>query len=680
MIRRRVIVGLSALGILLVGVLLAAAGIAATQTEWGRERIRGLVVAELKRAVHGHIYVGKLGGNLFTELTLDSVEIRGPDGQLFIAAGPLHAEYDPRDILDRRILLERLEVRHPYVRLVHRHDGSWNFTQIFAAAPHGPARTGPARDLRRYGSETTRGFGDYIVARNVAVHGGAFIFSERWNPDDSLRGARRDSVIAFTLRRPHFGLERTSDGLMRTLSWTGIELLSSSVRIADPDSAGPSFVLDRVDVDEFFPPFKFSHVHGRVHIVHDSLWAVLSHVELPGTVGRGGGKVYWGNNRPLTLALHFDADTVSLADVQWVYPNLPSTGGGRASIDIRSDRANPSIIDFALSNMDVRTTASRVVGNMTFESGRPELVIKDMAAEGLPIDFALIRVLSGGQPFPVDWAGQWTARVRAPGGPLSHFRTDSVDLTLRDAHVPDAVSRLAGSGELDISEPASTKFHHFRLTVDRLDLRTPQYVLPDFPRLHGVVTGTATVDSLWKDVRFADADITHHDGAAAPSRVTGSGRFTLGDSMSVYDMDLEVVPLSFTTLARSYPSLRLRGEFSGPVSLQGTLGSLDLTAQLTGEPGVLGIDGHFDLVRPGLAASGALTLVHTDLQALLNDDSLPQTDLSLRLDADVHGDSLDRLEGPISAHTGASPRWSACGWTRPDSWDGSPAAICAWTR
>ena len=105
-----------------------------------------------------------------------------------------------------------------------------------------------------------------------------------------------------------------------------------------------------------------------------------------------------------------------------------------------------------------------------------------------PVDFKFIRVLAGGAPFPVDWAGQWTGHIRAPGGLVSHFRVDSLDLTLHDAHVPGATSRLAGSGGLDISAPSLTAFHDFRMSVDRLDLRTPQFVLPDFPRLHGIVS------------------------------------------------------------------------------------------------------------------------------------------------------------------------------------------------
>ncbi len=637
MIRRRLVVAFSTLLLLLVALVGVAGVIAITQTSWGRAKVRSLVLAELRRALHGRVYIGTLSGTLFTNLTLDSLEIRDPSGQVMVATGRIHAEYDPRDLLDRRIRLQDLEVDRPYFRLVHHHDGTMNLSQVFP-----PSRS-------RIREPGTRGFGDYIVANNVSIRGGAFYFSERWSPDDSIHGARRDSAIAEALARPYFGLERWPEGLMRTLSWKGVNLESPYLRFVDPDSAGMAFELARLDADEFFPPFRITNARGRVSIAHDTLRGVLPHAELPGSVVAGGGKVWWDPGRPPVYALHFASDSIALSDIAWVNPALPRTGGGRAVVDIRSERTNPSIVDFIISDMDVRTTDSRVKGDMTFESGRPELVIKNVALETLPVDFALIRVFAGGQPFPIDWAGQWTGHVRGPGGPVSRWRVDSADLTLHDAHVAGAVSRLGGSGELDIANPAVLAFHHFHLSLDRLDLRTLQYVLTEFPRLRGIVSGTATLDSVWNDVRFTDADVTLTDGDAVPNHVTGAGRFTLGDTESRYDMALEAGPISFTTLARTYTELPLRGEFSGPVTLQGTLGDLDLTADLGGPPGAFALDGHFDLTRPGLSGSAALTLSHVDFQSLLADSAQAQTDLSGRVDLDVKGDSLSALDGPISA-------------------------------
>ena len=51
-----------------------------------------------------------------------------PDGELVLAAGPTRLAYDPRDILDRRLLISFLELTNPYVHLVQYEDGSWNYT------------------------------------------------------------------------------------------------------------------------------------------------------------------------------------------------------------------------------------------------------------------------------------------------------------------------------------------------------------------------------------------------------------------------------------------------------------------------------------------------------------------------------------------------------------------------
>ena len=126
------------------------------------------------------------------------------------------------------------------------------------------------------------------------------------------------------------------------------------------------------------------------------------------------------------------------------------------------------------------------------------------------------------------------------------------------------------------------------------------------------------------------------------------GRFTLGDSLSTYDMALQASPISFTTLARTYTALPVRGEFSGPVTLQGTMNGLDLTASLEGAPGTFSLDGHFDLTRPGLSGSGALIVSHVDAKSFTGDSAQPQTDISGRMDVDMKGDSLAGLDGPIS--------------------------------
>ncbi|HCU11864.1 MAG TPA: hypothetical protein DGB72_07055, partial [Gemmatimonadetes bacterium] len=123
--------------------------------------------------------------------------------------------------------------------------------------------------------------------------------------------------------------------------------------------------------------------------------------------------------------------------------------------------------------------------------------------------------------FPYDWQGKITGTVKASGGPLNHFKVEQSALIFEDAHVPGAVTEARGEGELDILFPAFTAFHDFNVDVATLDVRTLQYLNKFFPKIKGTVSGTATLDSSWLDVRFKNANLLHHDGNEPISHVTG---------------------------------------------------------------------------------------------------------------------------------------------------------------
>jgi translocation and assembly module TamB len=339
-----------------------------------------------------------------------------------------------------------------------------------------------------------------------------------------------------------------------------------------------------------------------------------------------------------------------------VYPTLPTTGGGSLVLNIKNEPQNIKIIDYALSNMDVRTTRSRLLGNMTFGVGGPVLIVKDLDLRAAPVNFDLIRTLNG-KPFPYDWQGDLTGTVKARGGPVNRFRVDDAVVTFNDAHVPGAVTKATARGELDILFPAFTTFRGFDVDASQLDLRTIQFLNPNFPRLNGIVAGHATLDSVWLDVRFKDADLTHTDGPGEPTRATGSGRVTIGDKFTSYDLALNTQPLSFTTLAHAYQevALPLRGSYQGPLRVQGTLDDLSVTTDLAGPGGRLTYDGRVDGYPVNYSARGTLTFANLDVRSLFGNDTLPFTSLNGRVEMDVSADSaavdstLTSLAGVVSA-------------------------------
>src|ERR1041385_5789527 len=115
--RRRVVVLASAATLLGILVLLLMSVALLTRTEFGREQIRQYGVRLLKGAVHGKLYVGKLGGSIIGEITVDSLELRDQDDTLFIASGPASLRFDPRDLFDMRFLFSDLRLTNPVVNI-----------------------------------------------------------------------------------------------------------------------------------------------------------------------------------------------------------------------------------------------------------------------------------------------------------------------------------------------------------------------------------------------------------------------------------------------------------------------------------------------------------------------------------------------------------------------------------
>ena len=641
MSRRRLVAIMSAGIMFFLGLVAVAVVLAITQTAFGRERVRDYVMLRLRSALgdRGSMYIGTIGGNLFTGIVIDSLELRDDEDSLFVATGPLRARFDPRDVIDRRLRLSYLEVARPVVHLRRHADRSWNYRHIFPSSSSDSltlaARARRVQELR---------FGDLITIDSAVIREGTFVLTEPWSPPDSLTGARRDSAVQVALASDDHEIRRSREGLKQTRRWTRLELRSPGVRIADPSAPGQLVQVGHLAVLESDPPFRFENARGEVRIMGDSVWFELAHFALPGSAGSARGKVWWGGDDPTHYDVRVTGDTVSLADVDWIHPGIPRTGGGKMNLAIRNARDDLRVLEFAISDMDVRSMHSRIRGDMTFGVGGPVLVVKDVALDLEPVDFDLLRSFNGG-PFPVDWQGTLAGSVRGSGGPVNRWIIDDASLAFRDAHVPGALTEISARGGLDILIPSLAKFRGLQVDARTVDLRTPRYLFPDFPRLAGTISGTATLDSVWTDVRFRDADLTHSDGPGLPSRFSGSGRITYGEDAMAFDVDLHASPLALTTLARSYPLITLRGPYAGSIRAAGTLADMDLALSLTGAGGEMAVGGHFDMSEPGYAARASGSVSALDVRTLFERPELSQTRLTGSYTIDVSGDSLANLDG-----------------------------------
>ncbi|MGI9043799.1 MAG: hypothetical protein ACR2GK_06695, partial [Gemmatimonadaceae bacterium] len=635
MSRRKLIVAWSAIALLVVLLVLAAGIFSLTQTNYGQDQVRKYVQSWINGKAHGTFYVVRITGGLFTGVTIDSLEIRDERDSLFITTGPIKVKYDMRDIFDRRILLSHVDVTRPVVRLHEHLDGKWNYQRIFPSGPKRPPGT-------------QRGFGDFIVIDSADVRDGKVAVGLKWSPADSLSGRKRDSVIAYALgsmtrvtkgNQWRSEVHRTDEGFSKIYRFTDLNAAVAYARIADPDTVGRLFRVARASVNSSDPPLQVRRVAIDIRHLGDSVWLQSPGFELAASRGSlPSGKLVWGGGIPMRYDIHITGDSVSLSDVAWVYPTLPATGGGKLDLHIHNVD-HPRVVDYAIRNMDVRTTQSRLIGNMTYGVGGPVLVLKDVELRAAPLDFALIRVFNG-EPLPLPWKGQLNGTVRARGGPVNRFRVDESRLTFNDGNVPGAVSRFTGRGMLDIFTPALTVFHGFDVAIETLDLRTLRYLSPAFLELQGTVSGTTRLDSLWLDVRFSNADILHHHGALPVSRITGRGRMTDNDTYMSYDMELEAAPVNMSTLAVSYPDIPLRGNFTGPVRIVGQPKELSVEASLTGAAGTITYAGTVDANLPTYGADGTGTFANINLRTLVENPDAPVTRVSGDYSIDFVGDSL----------------------------------------
>ena len=642
MTRRNFIALVSLCVLVALGAIVVGVAVFATQSEYGQTAMRRSIEAQVKSSINGKVHIGRISGSFLTGVTIDTLELRDDEDSLFVATGKVTLRYDPRDLVDRRLYFRSVELEHPTIVLRQHENWQWNYRRLFRIGASKPRPKGPER-----------GFGDFVILDSVHIrNGGSFRLTIPWHTDDSLHGARRDSAIRANVARKDHEIRLTREGVTQTYRWTNAYAFLPYIRIAHPDTVGQRFVIDTLRADESTPPFKWLNVSGVARVLGDSAWFTSPHWDLPHSTGFADGKVVWGSDLPVRYAIHFTGDSVSLSDVAWVYPTLPTTGGGKMKLNIENERELQKL-DYVIHDMDVRSTRSRLRGSMTFETGGTVLAVHDVKLQADPVDFDLLRTLNG-KPFPADWQGTLTGTVTARGGPLTHFHVDASDLTFRDAHVPGAVSHVQGKGELDILFPAFTAFHKFYAQTDKFDLRTLVAIYPAFPRMTGIVTGSAVLDSSWLDVRVSNADLTHTDGPAEPTHATGAGRITYGVQFMRYDLLLEASPLSLTTLARSYPKLPLRGLFNGPIYVSGIAPDLDVQGDLTGPAGHITYAGTVDadsIGGYGAKGTGTYDVLNA---AMLVGRTTPPSRLAGSYDVDLTGDSLANLFGSVAVRLGAS--------------------------
>ena len=560
----------------IVAVILAIGLYTLTNTDWGREQVRKRVVATLQDNSHGIVKIGKVTGNLLNGFTLHDLIITDSAGAPFVKAEQASARYTWRSLTSKRVEFDDVRLVRAVIVLDRRPGGRWNYDRIFP------------RDTLTPGGRRKTGWGTWIRFTDVTLVDTDVTVRSPWEPDASLTGAERTDVIREALGpEGRLALVEVPEGYQKVSKFHHIDAKLPLLRLEDP-----GYTTRRADVaslsmiaEPFRPPTAtVKSLVGGFDFTDDSVWWQNAKVVMPGSNLTGSGRYTIATN---DMTLRMRGDPVAIQDIRWVYPRLPERGSG--TLDFAMDWVGDTSIYIA-RNADVRIADAHLAGSLGMTVAE-DFTIHDTNLRFTGVDTRLIQQL-----FPA---------VKPPRSGILSGRAE-LDGNQRDLAVDGDFNfedRRAGHNRVIAVGHMGFDDGEFRATNLRLTLRPVQVDLardfsPTLP-IHGTITGTAVLNGSTESRMVARADITHVDRGAV-SHVTGTGttRFSpgAGTSVSWFDVDAELHPLSLVTAGRFFPKAGLRGSAAGPVRLTGTMSDLAIRSNL-GFPdgGSLGITGKLDL-------------------------------------------------------------------------------------
>ena len=545
------------IGAIIIGVLvIAVAGVFVfTNTDWGRERTRGLLVSLVEKGFHVRLHVGELSGNLLEGAILRSVSLTDSAGAPFFQAEEVHARYTILPLLHERLYFDRVTIVRPRIILDRPPHGMWNFDRI------------SPRDTT--GKQGPPGFGSWIRLTHVKLVEGYILSRSPWAPDSTLTRRQQDSVIAYTLGpEGRQNVVRVPGGFQRIAEFQHVDGTLPLLQIADPKV--PTQTIDVASLQMVAwpmrpPAVQVKDVRGRFLILHDSLYFHSITAALAGSRLAGDGR-YNIDNSDLRLRLH--ANPIATNDLLWIDPDIPHDGTG--ALDLARDWVG--------KNSDYQAThASLRVAGATLSGARGVLVSGDtMVYHNTDMRLAHLDTRTIAQLFPTlrsPRQGFLTGRA-AVSGSLSRLRVNG-DLAFDDPR--SGRSRIVAKGTLGTSKGVFTA-DSLHLSVLPFQVALARVVDPTLP-VGGVVTGDAVLNGSTGRQMTVQADVTHTD-VTGRSHIIGSAVYAPGKTPLV-NADLQLLPLSLSTVGQFVPAAGLHGEVTGPVRLTGPLNHLVLDATLT---------------------------------------------------------------------------------------------------
>lgn len=576
---------LDRVGLLLLGLLIGF-GVTAAVVLWYIGRARTRVVEEQVQVRLGlpdeafELEEVEEDGSL--RILLRQVVLLDEAGDTVVSAPVARARLDAETLSAETgpIVLDQVVVERPFLRLLQRPNGEWNYVDIFALEAGGAPVRGAGAD-----EEAKRP----IAIRGLRIVDGRARIATPYKPP-----ANPNARFA-NLKQPE--RVRTAGGVY-TVRWLNdvqatlplvrvggaggwrVEVGSLTARVTNPDTRIQRFAgwfeqdLDktlRFDIAEFRTPRSAFDGEGRVRFAD-------------------AGPVF---------DLNIRAHPLSFADFGGMGLPIPPTGTASFALNARSQAGGRTL--WRVTDARVAILDSRASGRVTVLTGPGmEPAFSDTRLSLDPLRLADLETLGYVDRLPL--LGSVSGEIASldvlnagEGGPLRIDLTAS--LTPRDN--PGTTPSVLAAAGLVRWAPGEDPLRFQSLRVEARPLRLEHLAsLTDKPNplLRGVLTGVATVSGSAKDLRILDGDLAYAVGNAPETVLRGlSGRFVAGTTPR-WEFSARAQPLALATLTELFPALPFRtATLAGPISASGVGDDVRFDVDLTGASG-------------GIEARGTLTM------------------------------------------------------------------------
>jgi autotransporter translocation and assembly factor TamB len=536
-------------------ILVAVGVLALLRTALGHEVILGWALAEANQRLAGRVEVeGLRSANILRGSRLLGVELRTPDGQVFLSTDSLELSYSVWGLIRGDLILRNIRVWGTEMDLVWSRDREGSTLERWLSSP------GPVPPRPEGAAEAGPG------------------------PTVRLEDIRIEDAV-FRLRRPT-GL--SPDGMVRVLPVDGgslaldvrMDALEAPALVVAPAAQGGTVVdvasaRGRVDILQETIPIR--ELATRVQIAGQSLNAQVEALELPQFQATGSVEVFLGQEVEERVRVDLDVTDLDGEALRSVAPWAPPVrGAARVQGRVQERGSNWS---FGGLRASWAGGAIRGSGSVRVRDG-VALQDVDLRFEELPVDaMALYLPIAEGKPGVLSG----NARLDGPVDQLGvlgriGIRTDGNLLSTADV----SGTLLRSGGTVAFS---NTEIRLSPLSYPSLDPWVPGLPVAGTGSARLLVTG-----SVAEGLRV-DFDVTHRGSVGGVSRMLGQGSFRQSEGTWRVDVQGDAAPFQLAALLDRRPGLPVQGAAFGSFRVAGAMDSLGIRVEVRGEEGRLEMDG-----------------------------------------------------------------------------------------